>query len=59
MLCFFFLISGQSQVRFAHTDIQIPDFSAYRREGVMDSKKSNKDSDESRKAFTYLLSIGK
>lgn len=51
-------LTSQSQVRFAHTDVQIPDFSAYRRDGVLDAKKSNKDSDESRKAFTYLLSIG-
>merc|ERR1712142_1461581 len=51
-------LTAPSQVRFAHTDIQIPDFSHYRRDSVKDSKKSNKTSDESRKAFTYLLSIG-
>lgn len=53
-----FGLTSPSQVRFAHTDIQVPDFSAYRRESVKDSKKSNKNSDESRKAFTYLLSVG-
>ncbi|XP_055681731.1 cytochrome b-c1 complex subunit Rieske, mitochondrial [Lutzomyia longipalpis] len=43
-----------TQVRFAHTDLQVPDFSAYRRDSV---KKANRkdDSAEDRKSFTYLV----
>ncbi|XP_036592480.1 cytochrome b-c1 complex subunit Rieske, mitochondrial-like [Trichosurus vulpecula] len=44
-----------ASVRYSHTDIKVPDFSAYRRADVLDSKKSSKDSSESRKAFSYLI----
>jgi len=53
-----FGLTSPSQVRFAHTDIQVPDFGAYRRDSVQDSKKSARGSNESRKGFTYLLSVG-
>ncbi|XP_027017922.1 cytochrome b-c1 complex subunit Rieske, mitochondrial [Tachysurus fulvidraco] len=42
-------------VRFAHTDIKIPDFSDYRRPEVMDPKKSSQESGDARKAFSYLI----
>ncbi|XP_032830687.1 cytochrome b-c1 complex subunit Rieske, mitochondrial [Petromyzon marinus] len=48
--------SATSSVRFAHTDVSVPDYSAYRRSNVQDSTKSSKDSYDSRKAFTYLVS---
>ncbi|XP_023678496.1 cytochrome b-c1 complex subunit Rieske, mitochondrial [Paramormyrops kingsleyae] len=48
-------ISAPSTVRFAHTDIKIPDFSDYRRLEVQDSRKSSQDSYESRKTFSYLM----
>ncbi|XP_043843763.1 cytochrome b-c1 complex subunit Rieske, mitochondrial [Dromiciops gliroides] len=44
-----------ASVRYSHTDIKVPDFSAYRRAEVLDSKKSSKDSSESRKGFSYLI----
>ncbi|XP_068170547.1 cytochrome b-c1 complex subunit Rieske, mitochondrial [Antennarius striatus] len=48
-------INGGAGVRFAHTDIRIPDFSDYRREEVRDATKSSKDSGESRRTFSYLI----
>jgi len=44
-----------TSVRYAHTDIRVPDFSAYRRKEVQDPAVRSKDSDESRKSFTYLI----
>lgn len=46
---------GNLGMRFAHTDIRIPDFSDYRRADVLDPSKSSQDSSESRKAFSYLI----
>ncbi|XP_012688609.1 cytochrome b-c1 complex subunit Rieske, mitochondrial-like [Clupea harengus] len=48
-------VTGCTGVRFAHTDIKIPDFSDYRRPDVMDPNKSSQDSSESRRTFSYLL----
>jgi len=48
-------ISVSSQVRYAHTDIQIPDFSAYRRKSLTDHSATPEDSAASRKAFTYMM----
>ncbi|XP_067007602.1 cytochrome b-c1 complex subunit Rieske, mitochondrial [Anabrus simplex] len=44
-----------TQIRYAHTDIQIPDFSAYRRKDVKDSNVRSRESADTRKAFTYML----
>lgn len=52
------LCSGATQIRFAHTDIQTPDFSDYRREQVKRPNARN-DSADDRAAFTYLLVGGK
>lgn len=38
----------------AHTDLQAPDFSAYRRNSVKDVNRKNTTSEE-RKAFSYML----
>uniref|UniRef100_A0A336LNM6 Cytochrome b-c1 complex subunit Rieske, mitochondrial n=1 Tax=Culicoides sonorensis TaxID=179676 RepID=A0A336LNM6_CULSO len=46
-----------TQVRFAHTDIQVPDFTPYRRKAV-ERPNSKNDSAEERKTFTYLLAGG-
>ena len=48
-------ISAPAQVRFAHTDVQVPDFSAYRRDGVKDNYASSQPSASGRRAFTYLI----
>jgi len=48
-------IGGSSQVRYAHTDIQVPDFSAYRRKSVMDSSANASESAPARQTFSYLI----
>lgn len=45
----FFLANRQG-----HTDLQVPDFSPYRRDKVQDSRRRN-DTAEERKAFSYLM----
>jgi len=45
-------------MRFSHTDVQVPDFSAYRRQSVKDSNVSSRESSDSRKAFSYLMVAG-
>lgn len=57
VLCFF-LTTVTTQVRFAHTDIKVPDFSDYRRKAV-ERPTSKNDSSEERKTFTYLMVGGK
>jgi ubiquinol-cytochrome c reductase iron-sulfur subunit len=51
-ICF---ISVTTQVRFAHTDIQVPDFSAYRRKDVQNNTAISRRSEDARKSFTYLV----
>lgn len=51
-------LTVSTQVRFAHTDIKIPDFSAYRRDSTKSLDSNNKDTDDSRKAFSYLFAAG-
>ena len=48
-------LSSGSQMRFAHTDIQFPNFDAYRRDSVKNPNQSSETSSEGRKTFTYLL----
>ncbi|KAK7913008.1 hypothetical protein WMY93_013219 [Mugilogobius chulae] len=48
-------INGRAGVRFAHTDLRIPDFSDYRRPEVQDPHKSSQESSESRRTFSYVL----
>jgi len=48
-------IGGTAQVRFAHTDIRIPDFDAYRKESVKDATGRADDSYDARRGFTYLI----
>ncbi|XP_050704065.1 cytochrome b-c1 complex subunit Rieske, mitochondrial-like [Eriocheir sinensis] len=48
-------VAVTSQVRYAHTDIQVPDFSDYRREDVKDARAKSTESASSRRSFTYML----
>ncbi|XP_039619080.1 cytochrome b-c1 complex subunit Rieske, mitochondrial [Polypterus senegalus] len=48
-------LNGFSKVRYAHSDITVPDFSDYRRSDVQDVRKSSRDSSDNRKAFSYLV----
>lgn len=47
-------VAATGQIRLAHTDIQVPDFSPYRREQVKRPNAKN-DSSDDRAAFTYLM----
>lgn len=52
------VVSGpavSTQVRFAHTDIQVPDFSAYRRTEVNQPNIKSSESEDARKNITYLI----
>uniref|UniRef100_W5MKF8 Ubiquinol-cytochrome c reductase, Rieske iron-sulfur polypeptide 1 n=2 Tax=Lepisosteus oculatus TaxID=7918 RepID=W5MKF8_LEPOC len=48
-------INAPASIRFAHTDIRVPDFSDYRRPEVLDSDKPSQKSSEARRGFSYLL----
>lgn len=39
----------------AHTDIQFPDYTAYRRPSTLDKKKKNIETEDQRKVFSYLM----
>lgn len=49
-------IGVTNQVRMLHSDMEVPDFSHYRRSNTQDTSAKNQDSHESRMAFTYLWS---
>ncbi|XP_014486749.1 PREDICTED: cytochrome b-c1 complex subunit Rieske, mitochondrial [Dinoponera quadriceps] len=46
------------QRRFAHTDIQFPDLTEYRKDVIKDSNVKSSETAASRKSFTYLISAG-
>ncbi|KAJ8271402.1 hypothetical protein COCON_G00102610 [Conger conger] len=48
-------LNARAGIRFAHTDIKLPDFSDYRRPDVLDPNKSSQENSESRRAFSYLF----
>ncbi|XP_053934468.1 cytochrome b-c1 complex subunit Rieske, mitochondrial [Cuculus canorus] len=48
-------INAPASVRFVHNDVVVPDFSAYRRQDVLDATRSSQSSSEDRKGFSYLL----
>lgn len=47
-------LTTTTQVRGAHTDLQVPDFTPYRRDSVQRATRKN-DTNEARKAFSYML----
>lgn len=48
---------GKTQIRYSHTDVPVPDFSAYRRPTSND-KSQALDADMGRRAFTYVVMAG-
>jgi ubiquinol-cytochrome c reductase iron-sulfur subunit len=48
-------LAGTTQVRFAHTDLKVPDFTDYRRDQVKDPNVKSSDSDSQRKLTSYLV----
>lgn len=47
--------SRPTQVRFAHTDISVPDFTEYRRDDVQRPDVKSSDSIDARRNFTYMV----
>ena len=47
-----------SQVRCAHTDLQVPDFSDYRRSATSDPRGRADDTRASRQTFSYIMAGG-
>ncbi|KAB0792247.1 hypothetical protein PPYR_14206 [Photinus pyralis] len=57
----FVTVSGpavSTQVRFAHTDIKVPDFSSYRRTQVIDPNVKSSSTVDERQNMTYLIAGG-
>ncbi|KAF1544419.1 Cytochrome b-c1 complex subunit Rieske, mitochondrial, partial [Eudyptula albosignata] len=52
-VCLF--LATPASVRCIHNDVVVPDFSAYRRQDVLDATTSSQGSSEARKGFSYLV----
>ncbi|NXK90864.1 UCRI protein, partial [Formicarius rufipectus] len=48
-------LNAPATVRCVHNDVAVPDFSAYRRQDVLDPTVSSQGSSDSRKGFSYLM----
>jgi len=48
-------VNTPNQIRWTHTDVKIPDFSAYRRKTNADPNKPSSESADDRRAYTYLI----
>lgn len=48
-------INTKSHVRYLHNDMQVPDFTPYRRNDTKDPTRRSSDSEAKRKSFTYLI----
>ncbi|CAF3421694.1 unnamed protein product [Rotaria sp. Silwood1] len=46
-------------IRYAHTDIQVPNFDYYRRKARLDPSKSYRDAGDATSPYSYLAPIGK
>ena len=46
-------LSGPVQIRSAHTDVKVPDFSAYRKAATLDPTKKSEETEIARKNFAY------
>ncbi|CAG9856148.1 unnamed protein product [Phyllotreta striolata] len=44
-----------SQIRWAHTDITVPDFTAYRKDSTKNPRVKSSETEEGRKNYTYLM----
>ncbi|XP_033626259.1 cytochrome b-c1 complex subunit Rieske, mitochondrial-like [Asterias rubens] len=48
-------VQCSSYVRYAHTDIRVPDFSEYRNEGSLDPNKPSSETSMDRRAYSYMM----
>ncbi|XP_015788261.1 cytochrome b-c1 complex subunit Rieske, mitochondrial [Tetranychus urticae] len=51
-------VNGISQIRLAHTDIKVPDFTEVRKKATQDPTSRSKDTADARRATTYGLASG-
>ncbi|XP_015262782.1 PREDICTED: LOW QUALITY PROTEIN: cytochrome b-c1 complex subunit Rieske, mitochondrial-like, partial [Gekko japonicus] len=51
------VLNAPASIRYIHNDVMVLDFSDYRRPEVLDSRKSSQDSSETRKVFSYFLTV--
>jgi len=51
-------LNGALQVRSAHTDVRVPDFSFYRKSATLDPTKKAESSESARKSFAYTVTAG-
>lgn len=49
-------LNGATQLRYAHTDIKVPDYQKYRRASTKDPKSTASKSADDRRAFSYFMS---
>jgi len=47
-----------TQIRWAHTDINVPDWGSYRKDSVKNPEAKSSESEDNRKNFTYLIAGG-
>ncbi|XP_050311583.1 cytochrome b-c1 complex subunit Rieske, mitochondrial-like [Anthonomus grandis grandis] len=50
--------AASTQIRWAHTDINVPNWDNYRRSSTKDPNARNADTEDTRKNFTYLIAGG-
>ena len=55
----FYIFAAAQNVRLAHSDIPMPDFTDYRRDGTKNPTASSEPSAASGRVFTYVLGGGK
>lgn len=48
-------VTATTQVRYAHTDINVPDWTVYRRDATKSPTSKSSHTEDSRKGFTYLI----
>jgi len=53
-----FGVGGPVQIRYAHTDIAVPDWSHIRRDSTKSAASNNRESAPARKAFSYMAVVG-
>ncbi|KAE8746736.1 hypothetical protein FOCC_FOCC006484 [Frankliniella occidentalis] len=51
-------LNGPLQIRSAHTDVRVPDFTYYRKTSTLDPTKKAEASESSRKTFAYTVTAG-
>lgn len=54
-----YFLAGPTQIRCAHTDVRVPDFTSYRKSATLDPAKKAEHTEASRKSFAYAVAACK